>query len=150
LLDFSNTKGTKWDYQVGIWSDRDSIPYDITIGADLMATPGVVIDPQGKQLVWDGVALPMADRGFAPTPQAHQLYYVNGGPLLKQMGGWVVGSGHSKVGVGTMCGGLGTPGELGGELKLPLHKSPTLFGGGLMLKLREPQGRGGHRVAHNY
>ena len=86
LPEFSTTKTITWNAHVDEFSDPKSAQYDMIIGTDLMEAIGIDLSFSSKTLSWDGIEIPMKNRGLVSDRQSAEILYQTAvqSPILQQ------------------------------------------------------------------
>ena len=61
LIEFSNSKTIKWEFQVDEYHHHEEVPYDMIIGSDLMAQLGLDIKYSNRTIQWQGDSIPLKE-----------------------------------------------------------------------------------------
>ena len=136
LIEFSNSKQIKWDFQVDSTQQSGNVQYDMIIGSDLMAQLGIDIAYSTKEINWDGETIPMKTLGeLAEKTKCEGIYFAHTQPPILQMEEErqqkILDADYTKVDIDAMVKGLDITRDEKRALIATLKKFPKLFGGGL-------------------
>jgi len=73
--ELSTSKEVEWPCQVYEHTDRESTPYDLILGVDLLTQLKMVLDFEKRTLRWGDNEVEMKERGVVTDTDALQLLY---------------------------------------------------------------------------
>jgi len=136
LPEFSNSKVVQWICHVDDTHKPEECRYDMIIGTDLMEAMGVDILFSRKKVIWDGVSLPMRDRGTVCDREAAELIFHTAvqSPLLdtaEKRQRRILDADYSAIDIDEFVKTLKLRDSVKNKLARTLKKYPRLFKGGL-------------------